>query len=336
MTPDIIPSVTAAAPAAARRCPADDLAELRAALRARAAEVGEALLGPPAWRRRSELRWGRRGSLSLAVAGERAGLWHDHERGEGGDLLGLIQRERRCGFPAALDWARGFIGEPPPSREPRPAKPPAAPDYAEREPSATLDLARRLWREAVPAAETLVETYFAHRGLRLEPAMPLRFHPRAWRNRANGPPGLAMVALMTCPERNEPTGVHITYLRPDGRGKADGPAAKAMFGRRGVIRLSPDEEVTLGIGIAEGIETSIAVMQRLDWRPVWAATCAGAVASFPVLPGLDEITIFSDCDPAGMRAAETCARRWSEAGREATIWTPERGDWRDAACPEAA
>ena len=317
----------------------DDIQTIRVALRARCAELAEHLLGQPTWRSRHEWRWGRRGSLALAVAGARAGAWHDHERGEGGDLLDLIARERHCGFREALAWARDFLGEALPGRDahkPPPPPPPAARDDAEREPSATLELARRLRREAVPAAETLVETYFAHRGLRLEPGMPLRFHPRAWRNRANGPPGPAMLALMTCPERNEPVGVHLTYLRHDGRGKADGPSLKVMLGRRGVVRLTPDEEVTLGIGIAEGIETSIAVMQRLDWRPVWAATCAGAVASFPVLPGLDEITIFADSDPAGMRAAETCARRWVEAEREATIWTPERGDWRDAACPEAA
>jgi putative DNA primase/helicase len=313
-----------------------DIETLRVALRARAAEVAERLLGPPTFRGRSELRWGRKGSFALRIAGPKAGLWHDYESGTGGDLLALVMRERRCDFPAALDWARAFLGEPPPSREPHPAKPPPAPDDAEREPSTTLELARHLWRGAAPAAGTLVETYLAHRGLRLEPCMPLRFHPCAWRNRANGPPGPAMVALMTCPEQNEPTGTHITYLRPDGRGKADGPSPKAMFGRRGVIRLSPDEEVTLGLGVAEGIETAVAVMQRLDWRPVWAATCAGAVASFPVLPGLDAITVFADCDSAGLRAAETCARRWSEAGREGYVWTPAQGDWRDAACPEAA
>ena len=109
-----------------------------------------------------------------------------------------------------------------------------------------------------------------------------------------------------------------------------------MLGKRGVIRLSLDEETTLGLGVAEGIETTIAVMQRLDWRPVWAATCAGAVAGFPVLRGIEAITVFADADPAGMRAAEACARRWSDAGREASIWTPAQGDWRDAACSEAA
>ena len=317
----------------------DDIQTIRVALRARCAELAEHLLGQPTWRSRHEWRWGRRGSLALAVAGARAGAWHDHERGEGGDLLDLIARERHCGFREALAWARDFLGEALPGRDahkPPPPPPPAARDDAEREPSATLELARRLRREAVPAAETLVETYFAHRGLRLEPGMPLRFHPRAWRNRANGPPGPAMLALMTCPERNEPVGVHLTYLRHDGRGKADGPSLKVMLGRRGVVRLTPDEEVTLGIGIAEGIETSVAIMQRLGWRPVWAATCAGAVSTFPIISGLDAITIFADSDPAGMRAAEACARRWSEAGREVTIWTPERGDRRDTACPEAA
>jgi putative DNA primase/helicase len=313
----------------------DDIETIRLALRARCAEVAEALLGPPSSRGRAEYRWGRRGSFALAIAGTKAGLWHDHERGEGGDLIALTMRERRCGFAEAVQFARAFLGaSPDPTRRDGRPAPPAAPDDAA--PSATRDLARRLWREAAPAAGTLVEAYLAHRGLRLEPRMPVRFHERAWRNRANGPPGPAMLALMTCPERNEPTGVHVTYLRPDGRGKADGPSPKVMLGRRGVIRLSADEEVTLGIGIAEGIETSVAVMQRLGWRPVWATTCAGAVASFPVLPGVDEVVVFPDCDRAGMRAAEACARRWSEAGHEAAIWTPARGDWRDACAPEAA
>jgi hypothetical protein len=329
-----VPLSTAAALAPARRWATDDLDPLRAALRARAAEAAEHLLGPPSYRSRRELRWGRKGSFTLAIAGPKAGLWHDHESGTGGDILDLIRRERRCDFAEAVRFARAFLGEPPPSRDgDKPPPPPALDDVA---PSATLDLARRLWREAVPAAGTLVETYFAHRGLHLEPGMPLRFHAHAWRNRAKGPPGPAMVALMTHPERNEPTGVHVTYLRPDGRGKADGPAAKVMLGHRGIIRLSPDEEATLGLGLAEGIETSVAVMQRLNWRPVWAATCAGAIATFPMLPGIEGLTVFADADAAGMRAAEACARRWSEAGREATIWAPERGDWRDTACPEAA
>ena len=91
-----------------------DIATIRAALRLRAAEVGEALLGKPTFRCRSELRWGRKGSLSLAIAGPKAGSWYDYELGTGGDILRLIQRERRCGFAEAVRFARAWTSAPPP------------------------------------------------------------------------------------------------------------------------------------------------------------------------------------------------------------------------------
>jgi hypothetical protein len=192
-------------------------------------------------------------------------------------------------------------------------------------------MARKMWREALPAAGTLVETYLASRGIELEPGAPIRFHPRCWRNRDCGPPGPAMVSLMTAAETGEPCGAHVTYLRPDGSGKADGDRPKIMLGAAGVIRLVPDEEVTLGLGIAEGIETSLSVMQRFGWRPVWAACSASGIHAFPVLAGLNALTVFPDQDSAGLNAAESCAARWQEAGREAQIIAPPAGDFNDIA-----
>ena len=87
----------------------------------------------------------------------------------------------------------------------------------------------------------------------------------------------------------------------------------------------PDAEVTDGLGVAEGIETSLSVMQGFGWRPVWAATSAGTIRTLPVLSGVDALTIFSDPDGAGRTAAEECARRWLAAGREARIATPPAG-----------
>lgn len=307
-----------------------DIDPLRAAIAERAGELAETLLGPPSWRGRGELRWGRRGSLSVATAGRRAGLWHDHETGEGGDLLALYQRERRATFPEALEWARGAIGTPA-------ATTPAPRRGGRQRPSVsqggadTGALAARLWAEAAPARGTIVETYLAARGLHL-PEAPydpdaIRFHPACPRGAERLP---AMVTLMTDPASAEPTGVHRTFLRPDGSDRLRDDRAKAMLGRRGVIRLSPDPEVTFGLAIGEGIETCLAASQTLDWRPVWAATCAGAVAVFPILTGIEAITIFADADDAGRHAAEACARRWAEAGREAFILTPRAGDWNDA------
>jgi hypothetical protein len=140
---------------------------------------------------------------------------------------------------------------------------------------------------------------------------------------------------MSDPVSAVPCGVHRTFISRDGCGKAPpgarGEPAKMMVGAAGVVRLVPDEAVTLGLGMAEGLETALSVMQAFGWRPVWAATSAGAIRTFPVLAGIEALTVFADPDGAGMTAAETCATRWAAAGREARICIPPRGDFNDLA-----
>ncbi|WP_456306539.1 DUF7146 domain-containing protein [Muricoccus nepalensis] len=199
---------------------------------------------------------------------------------------------------------------------------------------ASADLGRRLWQEASPAAGTLVPVYLASRRLTLPDDAPLRFHPAAWRNRANGLTGPAMLAQMTDPATAKPLGVHVTYLRPDGSEKAEGAGAKIKLGRAGVVRLVPDEEVAEGLGLAEGIETALATMQHFQWAPVWAAGDAGSIAGFPVLNGIEELTVFADSDDrgAGLGAARKCASRWAKAGRLARITAaPAGSDFADLA-----
>ena len=94
-----------------------------------------------------------------------------------------------------------------------------------------------------------------------------------------------------------------------------------MLGRQGVVRLVPDEDVTAGLGVTEGIEDGIAVMLS-GWAPVWAATSAGAIERFPVMSGIEHLTIFADADEAGIRSADVCATRWRSAGRQVEVKTP--------------
>jgi hypothetical protein len=98
---------------------------------------------------------------------------------------------------------------------------------------------------------------------------------------------------------------------------------RKMLGRQGVVRLSPDSEVTMGIGITEGVEDAIAVLLS-GWAPVWAATSSGAIARFPVLSDIDALTIFADADGPGIREAEKCAARWHNAQRDVCIAAPRR------------
>jgi putative DNA primase/helicase len=89
-----------------------------------------------------------------------------------------------------------------------------------------------------------------------------------------------------------------------------------------VIRLWPDEDVTCGLGIAEGIETALAAAH--GFTPVWAAIDAGNLGALPLLPAIGSLTIFVDHDYVGLRAAVRLATHWGEAGRDVLMVIPER------------
>jgi hypothetical protein len=298
--------------------------ELALMLAERIEDVAMALQGdPPTYSHGNQIRYGNHLSLAIEVKGQKRGTWcaHDDNR-KGGDALGLVAYLRGQGPADAVQWAKRFLGigdgEPLPTAPPRPMK-------LEPAPKPTLPLARAMWGEGVPAAGTLVETYLRSRGLSLPPSPVLRFHPSCARGNERLP---AMVALMTDPVTTEPVGAHRTFLRPDGSGKAAGQA-KMMLGGSGLIRLAPNEEVTTGLGLAEGIETALSIMQT-GWSPVWAAGNAGSISAFPVLPGIEALTIFADHDENGVgtKAARACAERWAAAGREVVVRIPPAGaDW---------
>jgi hypothetical protein len=81
--------------------------------------------------------------------------------------------------------------------------------------------------------------------------------------------------------------------------------------------LSADEDVAEGLTIAEGIETALAGM-ALNFQPAWALGDAGAVAKFPLLSGIECLTILVDNDISGTGQASAleCSRRWTSMGRE--------------------
>ncbi|GAA0571143.1 toprim domain-containing protein [Craurococcus roseus] len=295
---------------ARRIAPADLARDLARRIESLAREL---ICAAPTSRRAGEVRFRSRGSLAVRVGGRERGQWYDHEAGKGGDALGWL--------------GRGPVGAEPPA--PAPSR--GCGDTFQRW---NREMALGLWREAVPLLGSLAEAYLRSRGLSLPHGAPLRFHPACRR----GPERLpAMVALMTGPTTGEPCGVHRTFLALDGTGKAppgpSGEGAKMMLGAAGVVRLTPDEDVTLGLGLCEGIETGLALLQRFGHAPVWAAAAAGAVARFPLLHGIEALTVFADADAPGLASARACKARWAEAGREVrVVWPGQAGrDFADRA-----
>ena len=171
--------------------------DVRQRLAGREYELISKYLGPPNLRlsNDNEIRWGNHGSFKLTVRGENAGLWFDHEHGEGGDLFSFLQREDNCTFLQSLHIAADFCGI-----RPQPSRPPSARRATGLD--AVIDAARdeeertrkacELWEQCCPIPGTLAEKYlrevrrynipeFVHNVLRFHPACPWgcgnRSHP---------------------------------------------------------------------------------------------------------------------------------------------------------------
>ena len=230
------------------------------------------------------------------------------------DERGVVEFCHRCGYTKAEHLER------------RPLEPVrTAPKSAEPlEWSAT---AEGIWRRTLPLRGTVGEMYLRHRGCALPPPdSDLRFLPASGKY----PPSLC--AKITDATTNAPLSLHFTRLASDGRGKAGTEQDKLLLSghrkRGGVVRLWPNEAVTCGLAIAEGLESALGAAHL--FQPVWAAIDASNLAQFPVLAGVDALTIFADHDNIGIIAAKACARRWHAAGREVRIRAP-RVFGRDAA-----
>ena len=177
-----------------------------------------------------------------------------------------------------------------------------------------------IWHRAIDPRGTLAERYLATRGLALDDDLAGRALRFSASEPLNGERHPAMVALYRHIRTNEPHAIQRTWLTSDGR-----KIERRMLGpvKGCAVKLDGDEDVALGLHLAEGVETALAA-RLVGFRPVWGVGSAGAIKSFPVLAGIDAITICGETDDNGAnaRAAQECAARWIEAGREAFVIEP--------------
>jgi hypothetical protein len=125
-------------------------------------------------------------------------------------------------------------------------------------------------------------------------------------------------------------GVHRTYLRSDGCGKADLPNG---WQRRtlgpiggGAVRLGmPQPGEWLAVG--EGLETVLSVMTACD-MPGWAALSAPGLRALILPAAATNVIICADHDAhgVGQRAANDAATRWLAEGRRVRLMLPPNPD----------
>jgi len=123
----------------------------------------------------------------------------------------------------------------------------------------------------------------------------------------------------------------LNAVRMHGK-KADVKPARMLAANHrakgGVIRLWPDECISFGLAVAEGIETALSVAHAIV--PAWACIDAGNLSRLAVLNGVNSLVIAADGDEVGRMAAKECAARWRRSRKPVAVMDPGDGrDWND-------
>ena len=189
--------------------------------------------------------------------------------------------------------------------------------------------ARWLYQPAIE--DPLIAAYLRSRSISITSPV-LRVLPRDWHRHRTGIPFPAMAAPIVN-IAGEITGIHLSFLKPDGSGLAYAkPTTKGERDRRrqchgvvrgGAIRLAPhnpDQELI----IAEGVENTLSGMEWLN-LPGWSAISAGGLKTVELPPEVRRILIVVDHDKngCGPRNAVEGAQRWQAEGRATRLWMPD-------------
>jgi len=256
---------------------------------------------------------------SFKIEGNRFYCFGCHEHG---DAIAFLQRLEGIGFREAVRRLRanptGPVSRAAMNASGRASRPSA--DESTRTANAL-----RIWRETTELPGTPGWHYLERRGIDTN-ALPgpmdgvLRWHPACpWESGKHG----CIVALYTDALTGEPRAIHRTAVTLSGEKvgrKALGPKKNC------VIRLWPDDCVTLSLVVGEGIETVLAAATRMGtaFRPAWATGDADSLGTLQVLAGLEALTILVDHDQSGtgQREARNCYQRWHAAGRDVIALMP--------------
>jgi hypothetical protein len=246
------------------------------------------------------------------------GLWHCRSCG-GGDGFKLIMEIKGVDFPRAAKLVESVVGRARWNRSWRRRR--SQPEREEPQPTqgkTTTADAIQLWRATVDFRETPGEVYLRSRKLIVPDEMvnqegaSLRWHAGIG----------ALVALFRNIHTNAPQAVSRIFVDANGR------KLKRMFlgpVDSAAIKLDRDADVTTALHIGEGFETCQAARQK-GLRPTWALGTAGAIERFPVLSGVETLSVLGEkgCTE-NERAIQACGCRWQDVGREVEIIYPDIG-----------
>lgn len=256
---------------------------------------------------------------------EAKGFYHCFGCGAHGDAIAYLRASRGWSFAEAVKQLAAEAGLAPfdglgmkgEGVKPKPVVPRETPEDAARKRAERIAWARGLWARCVLAEGTLAETYLRHRGITLPVPPSIRYHG-ALKHGDTGQLFPAMVAAVQDRD-GRIVGVHRTFLRADGRGKAQVFKPKMMGGIcwEAAVRL---DHAGPALHLAEGIETALSVQQATG-QATWATLSQGNMRAVRLPDCVTSVTLCADADgkPEAAEQHETLLQSAAAAQRSAGL-----------------
>ena len=314
-----------------------------------AEQVLERLLGEPKTKTGGQYRYGaRQGSLVVTLAGDKRGLWHDFQTGEGGHLLKLIALQKNLDiqrdFQAVLREALVILGTSPAdlsvqtSASVTPKKSPVSINLETPAPTPeqqrSLRYAQQLARESQPVLGTLAECYLReHRGIALG-VFPdsVRFHPGIYSRKNEAAYAALLVVAKDSADKIQ--AVQAIFLDGETARKADVPVKKQTWGRPSLGAVTFGQSIPSGATsktyLAEGAETALSVYSALNGADVRITLGKSNFKNIDPAATQKNVVLCVDNDgqnPQSDRLIHFAAEKLQEQGKAVWIAQPKIEGW---------
>jgi conjugative relaxase-like TrwC/TraI family protein len=259
-----------------------DARRVQEMLKDNAEAVVEKLLGQPKKQQAGQYRYGgKSGSLIVTLGGNKRGLWHDFQTGEGGTLLHLVAKQYDLDierdFKTVLQESLRVLGTsevdlqiktPGKRKEQASQLMPAV----SKEQLRSLRYAQKLARDSKPVENTLGARYLQqHRHIVLDKYPDnIRFHPGIYSKKNGGIyPALLVVGK---DDNNQVQAVQAIFLDEKTANKANVIVKKQTWGSSAKVAVQLGKPAMRGAAsptyLAEGAETALSIYAALQPQKV--------------------------------------------------------------------